>query len=193
MEALIIIAIVVAVIVAGLLTVAYFTRKEFFLEREVTINTPKKPIFEYLKYLKNQDNFSVWSMMDPDMKKEYTGTDGKVGFVYTWESNVKSVGAGEQEIKRINEGQSIEYELRFKKPMKSKAISKIIIKPLSDDHTNVRWNFSTRMKIPFNLMIYFMGKEMGDQLQTGLVNLKSIIEKEQSQAGDIKTKIRSVA
>jgi hypothetical protein len=48
------------------------------------------------------------------MKKDYEGTDSQVGFVYKWESLInKNVGAGEQEIKKIEEVKSIEYKLRF--------------------------------------------------------------------------------
>ena len=31
----------------------------------ITINQPKKTVFDYIRMLKNQDNFSVWAKMDP--------------------------------------------------------------------------------------------------------------------------------
>jgi hypothetical protein len=36
--------------------------------------------------LKNQDNFSVWAKMDPEMKKYYRGMGGNPGFVSGGES-----------------------------------------------------------------------------------------------------------
>ena len=42
-------------------------------------------------------------MVDPDMKREFKGMDGTVGFIYAWNGN-KRAGEGEQEIKTIEEG-----------------------------------------------------------------------------------------
>ena len=87
-----------------LLILAVFLKKEYTVVREISISKPKLIVFDYLKQLKNQNNFSKWAMMDPNMKKEYKGTDGTVGFVSSWESEQKNVGKGEQEIKKIIEG-----------------------------------------------------------------------------------------
>src|SRR5690348_10023775 len=88
---------IVAIIVL-LLIIAIFLKKEYTVERSITINKPKQQIFDYVKLLKNQDNFSAWAKLDPNMKKEYHGTDGTVGFVSAWDSDKKDVGKGEQEI-----------------------------------------------------------------------------------------------
>src|SRR5688572_26346634 len=93
------IGIALAVIIAAFLLVAVFVKKDYAVEREITINKPKQQVFDYIKYLKNQDNYSKWNMMDPGMTKSYRGTDGTVGFVAAWDSQKEDVGAGEQEIK----------------------------------------------------------------------------------------------
>ena len=90
-----------AILIAIPLIVALFVKKDYAVEREITINKPKQEVFDYVKLLKNQDNYSIWATMDPNMKKTYRGTDGTVGFVSAWESKVDSVGVGEQEIKKI--------------------------------------------------------------------------------------------
>ena len=48
----------------------------------------------------------------------FTGTDGTVGFISAWESDIKNVGSGEQEILNIVEGERLGYEIRFLKPFK---------------------------------------------------------------------------
>jgi hypothetical protein len=68
--------------------------------RESSINKPKQEVFNYLRLLKNQDNFSHWASMDPAMQKNWRGVDGTVGFVSSWKSDKKEVGSGEQEIKK---------------------------------------------------------------------------------------------
>ena len=113
------IAIGILSLIALLLIVALFVRKDYAVVREVTINKPSQEVFDYVKFLKNMGNYSVWAKLDPNMKKEYRGTDGTVGFVSAWESNVKNVGTGEQEITKIVPGQRLDVELRFVKPFKS--------------------------------------------------------------------------
>ena len=101
-------------LIALLLIVAIFVKKEVNVKREITINKPENEVFDYLKYLKNQDNFSKWNKLDPGMKKNYTGTDGTVGFISAWESTNDNVGVGEQAIKKIPQCERIDIEIRFK-------------------------------------------------------------------------------
>ncbi|MCW2262733.1 MULTISPECIES: hypothetical protein [Sphingobacterium] len=75
------IVIVLLLIVAVLLITALFLKKDYAVKREITINKPKQEVFDYIKYLRNQNNFSKWAMMDPLMTKTYQGTDGTVGFI----------------------------------------------------------------------------------------------------------------
>lgn len=170
---------IVVVVVVFLLVVGLFLKKEYTVERDITINKPKQQVFEYLKLLRNQNNFSKWARMDPKMKQEFKGTDGTVGFISSWSSEVKNVGAGEQEISKITEGQRIDYHLRFIKPFKSNSEAYLETTALSPDHTRVKWAFTGVMNYPMNVMLLFMNmdKMLGPDLQTGLDNLKGILEK----------------
>jgi len=76
-------------LIALLLIVALFIKNDYSVEREITINKPRQEVFDYVKLLKNQDHYSKWVMTDPGMKKDFTGTDGTVGFVYAWDSQKK--------------------------------------------------------------------------------------------------------
>jgi hypothetical protein len=168
---------------AGLLAViliaALFVKKEYSVERTVTIDQPGQVIFDYVKYLRNQNNFSVWSKIDPDMKQEFRGTDGTVGFISAWDSPVKEAGRGEQEIVKITEGKRIDYVIRFFEPMKSTDNAYIAFKPVSDSTTNVSWSFYGKIKYPMNLMLLFMNMDamLGKDLDGGLNNLKILLEK----------------
>jgi hypothetical protein len=74
--------------------------KEIKATREIVINKPVGDVFNYIKYLKNQLNYSKWASLDPAIKNEFRGTDGTPGFVNSWVGN-KKVGTGEQEITGI--------------------------------------------------------------------------------------------
>jgi hypothetical protein len=171
---------VIAIIIAIPLVVALFVKKDFAVEREVTINRPKADVFGYIRLLKNQDNFSIWASKDPHIRKSYRGTDGTVGFVSAWDSDSTHVGKGEQEITGIREGERVDYELRFKKPFESKSQAHISTEAVSENQTKVKWGFAGSMPYPMNLMNLFMNmdKSVGNEFQTGLNNLKGILEKQ---------------
>lgn len=172
------ILIVILIIIAIPLVVAIFAKKDYHIEKMVTINQPKKVVFDYIRMLRNQDNFSVWASMDPQMNKHYRGTDGNPGFVSGWESTNKNVGKGEQEIKKVTDGERIDYEIRFIKPFTSTAQASMLTDSVSLNETRVTWRFDSRMNYPMNLMLLFMNmdKMVGNDLQRGLVKLKQVLE-----------------
>ncbi len=179
MNILKIILIIIGLIIAIPLLIAIFVKKSYHIEREVIIDKPKQEVFDYIKLLKNQDNFSKWGTMDPNMKKDYQGVDGMVGFVSSWDSENKNVGKGEQTIKKISEGEKIDYELHFIKPFDGRANAYMATESVSADQTKVKWFFSSEMKYPMNIMLLFMNMEemIGKDLEIGLNNLKNILEK----------------
>lgn len=166
-------------LVAILLIVALFVHKDYAVVREVNINKPKQEVFDYIKFIKNQDYYSVWVKRDPAMQREFKGTDGTVGFISAWDSQVKGVGTGEQEIMKITEGERMDVELRFKKPFEATDYGYLTTESLDSNQTKVKWGFYGTMKYPFNLMLAFMSMDdmVGKDLETGLTDLKSILEK----------------
>ena len=167
-------------IVALLLIVALFVKKEYSVEREVVIGKPTADVFAYVKFIKNQNNYSVWNMKDPNSKMEYTGTDGTVGFISSWDSEMEDVGKGEQEIKGITEGSRIDMELRFKKPFEATDYAYMSTEAAGENQTKVKWGFNGKMPYPMNLMLLCMNMDnmLGKDLETGLLNLKNILEKQ---------------
>jgi len=162
-----------------LLLVAAFAKKEYSVEREVAINTPKQVVFDYTKFLKNQNKYSVWAKIDPAMKTEFRGTDGTIGFVSAWDSENKDAGRGEQEITGIDEGKRIDYEIRFYEPMKSTDKAFMSFESINDTVTSVKWGIYGKMKYPMNLTLLLMDMDavLGKDLEGGLSNLKLILEK----------------
>ena len=172
-----------AILIAIPLIVALFVKSNYDVQREILIDQPNQVVFDYIKYLKNQDQYSKWNQMDPDMKKSYRGTDGTVGFVSRWESDNEEVGTGEQEIKKITEGERIDFELRFIKPFEATEPAFMTTEKVGENQTKVVWGFSGHFAYPMNLMLLFMDMEemIGNDLETGLNNLKQILEKENKQ------------
>jgi hypothetical protein len=165
------ILIILAIIIVIPFIVALFVKKDFVSEAELTINRPKQEVFEYIKYIKNQDNFGVWQLSDPDMKTTSEGTDGTVGFKYSWDG--KKTGKGSQAITNIVDGERMESSLDFGfgEPVKGY----FILKEISPDETSVTWGIEGKSPYPWNFFGLFMN--MNNDFEVGLKNLKAILEK----------------
>ncbi|MBL7704630.1 MAG: SRPBCC family protein [Taibaiella sp.] len=159
-------------IIALALIVAAFAPKEFTSERSIVINKPRAVVFDYIKYIKNQDNYGKWQLMDPGMKKTYEGTDGTVGFRYSWDS--KELDKGSQTITKIVEGERLETSLDF--GFGEPATSFMTTEDAGAGQTKVTWGISGKSPYPFNLMGLFY--DMGKDFDTGLNNLKNVLEKQ---------------
>jgi hypothetical protein len=176
MNILITILLGIAGLIALALIIALFMKKEHFVKRDIVINAPRQKVFEYVKLLKNQDEFNKHAMAGPDRKKEFKGTDGTVGYIYSWSGN-KKAGEGEKEIINIEEGKRVETEIRFIKPMR--ATSRIIMETesLSDNETKLSWSNAGKLNYPVNIMIPMMEKMLPKDMDESLATLKSILEK----------------
>jgi uncharacterized protein YndB with AHSA1/START domain len=172
-----IILLIVVLIVAIPLVIALFVDNNYSITREIVINKPRQDVFNYIKFLKNQEKYSKWVMMDPNMKKEYRGTDGTVGFVYAWNGN-NQAGEGEQEIKSIQEGEKLDLEIRFKRPFAGVAKTPFITEAVSANQTKVIWGMSGRSKYPLNFTNLFIDNMLGKDIDISLRNLKAILEKQ---------------
>lgn len=165
-------------LIAALLLAGLLISKDIRATREIVINKPVNEVFNYIKYLKNQQNYSKWATLDPNMKNDFRGTDATVGFVNSWVGN-KKVGEGEQEITGIVEGKSLSTDLRFIKPFKSLAKAQMTTEAVDANSTRVTWGFESKMNYPMNVMKLFMNMEkaIGNDFATGLQNLKGVLEK----------------
>jgi hypothetical protein len=177
MNTLSIILLTTAGVIASILIIGLFMRRNHYVRREIIIDAPTDNVFNYIKLLKNQDNFNKHAMAGSDRKREYKGTDGTVGFIYAW-SGDKQAGEGEKEIKSIVEGKKIEAEIRFVKPMAATASIIMETESLSDYRTKVYWSNSGKFNYPMNILIPVMEKMLPKEMDESLVNLKNILEKQ---------------
>lgn len=176
----IIILLVLVGIIALLLIIALFMKKEHYVNREIIINAPRQKVFDFLRLLKNQEQFNKWARTDKDRKEETKGTDGTVGYIYSWSGN-KSAGQGEKEIMKIVEGERIETEIRFIKPMQIKASVIMETRSLSDQQTKVNLINAGILKYPLNIMIPIAEKNFARDMDISLSTLKNILEKQPGQ------------
>lgn len=163
-------------LVALLLLAALIINNEFRVESAATIQRPRQVVFDYLRHLKNQDHYSKWRQMDPDMVTSYRGEDGTVGFVSAWKSEMRDVGVGEQEITAIAEGERIETEIRFEEPFVSTDRAYMHTESMEGGRTRVTFGYDGSMKFPTNLLIPVFRRKIGSDMNDNLHALKSQLE-----------------
>jgi hypothetical protein len=163
-------------LVVLLLITALFVKNDYQVQEEVVVNQPKTAVFNYVKFAKNHDHFNKWIMQDPQIKKSYRGTDGTAGFVYAWNSEGEA-GQGEQETKNIAEGERVDFNIHFIRPMEADATMYFTTNAVAASQTKVQWTMNGRSPYPLNIMNLFIPGMLGKDMMASLTTLKSVLEK----------------
>ena len=177
MTILTIILIVIATIIAIPLIIALFIKRAYYIERTIIINKPVPQVFDYVAHIKNQVNYNIWVQADPNLKQEFIGTDGTVGFINTWNGNNKA-GEGRQEITNIIPNERVDLQLQFIRPFKSTMNGSTLTQDMPGNSTKVTSVVNGISKYPMNLMNLVIDKMLGKDMDTNLNNLKTILEKQ---------------
>jgi hypothetical protein len=163
-------------LIALLLIIALFIPNDYTVSVSTTINKPKQVVFDYAKLVKNQEYYSIWVMLDPNVKMDYQGMDGTVGFKASWDSKDDNVGAGSQQITAISEDR-IDVDLHFERPMKGEAKASTLLESISENQTKITAEFYGHSSYPMNLMNFMGAKYITEAETQNLANLKKILEK----------------
>lgn len=169
------ILIFILALIGLLLVVALFIPNNYTVTHTVTINKPQKEVYDFVKTLKNQEEWSSWVLSDPNIKLTYTGVDGTVGAKQTWKGN-EDVGEGSQTITKLD-GERIDIDLDFIKPFEGYSKGASIIKAVNANSCTHTEEFYGTESYPKNLMSILAKKFIGDAFEKNGENLKKAIEK----------------
>ncbi|MEG9328766.1 SRPBCC family protein [Salinimicrobium catena] len=168
-------------ILIGIITFIAFlhawSRKDYELSRTVVINRPKAEVYAYIRQLKKQSSWMPWFLNDPQFVIKYKGKDGKLGAASYWKGNNRVEGI--QKITKLHEGKLLETELLFLRPYKSLTLNYMAVKELEPDRTKMVWGVKGVHRFPASVFMWLYGMEraIGKDFETGLQNLKQILEK----------------
>ncbi len=171
------IAIIIAVLIAGVLIFAATKPDTFRVERSASIKAPPEKIFAILNDFKQWGAWSPWEKKDPAMKRSFGATTAGKGATYGWEGN-KDVGTGSMTITEAVPSTKLAINLDFLKPFEAHNIAEFTL-TAQGDTTNVTWamhgpaNFMTKIVHVF----MNMDKMVGPDFEAGLANLKAAAEK----------------
>lgn len=165
--------VLVVLLVSGL-----FINQKYQASASIIVERNASEVYDYVKFLENQKDYSSWAKMDPNMKIKTSGEDATIGCISYWESENKDIGKGEQEIVAMDLNNRIDYELRFMEPFKATDYAYIEFEAIDTTHTQVIWGFDGEMVYPVNILRLFIDFEnmITNDLQSSLDNLKEVLE-----------------
>jgi uncharacterized protein YndB with AHSA1/START domain len=156
--------------------VGWLLPSEFKVVRTIRIDAPAEIIFRHVKDLRQWQKWGVWFERDPKMKVSYEGPDSAVGMKSSWQS--ESQGNGEMEIIALEDNQRFIYTLTFPE-MGMGSTGEFTLRD-KEQGTVVIWHdYGDVGANPLlHYVAFFMDRMIGEDLQTGLENLKVISEAE---------------
>lgn len=171
------IAIIVAVLIAGVLILAATRPDTFRVQRATSIKAPPEKIFAILNDFQKWGSWSPWEKKDPAMKRTFGATTSGKGAVYAWEGN-KDVGQGRMEIAESVPPSRVAIKLDFEKPFEAHNLVEFRLEP-KGDATNVTWAMQGDAPYFAKIIHVFinMDKMVGHDFEAGLANLKAVAEK----------------
>jgi len=170
-------AIVVAVLIAGVLMFAATKPDTFRVQRSAAIKAPPEKVFTLINDFKAWGAWSPWEKKDPAMKRTFGATTVGKGAHYAWEGN-KNVGQGSMTITESVPSSKIALNLDFLKPFEAHNIVEFTL-AVQGDTTNVTWTMHGPANFVSKLIQVFMSMDnmVGKDFEAGLANLKAAAEK----------------
>jgi uncharacterized protein YndB with AHSA1/START domain len=171
------IALVAAVLIAGVLAYAATKPDTFRVQRTLTIQAPPEKIFPLINELPRWKEWSPYEKKDPAMKRSFSGPAGGKGASYAWEGN-NEVGQGRMEIAETTPPSKVIIDLHFLKPFEGRNTAEFTL-DRKGEATNVTWSMYGPAPYLNKLMSTFfdMDSMIGNDFAAGLASLKALAEK----------------
>jgi len=177
LKAVAIIAIVLAVGIAGILVFATTKPDTFRVERALAVKASADAVYPLIADFHRWTNWSPYEGRDPSMKRTFGGAGQGKGATYAWDGN-KDIGAGRMEILEANTPSKIRIKLDFERPFEGHNTAEFTMVP-QGDATLVTWAMHGPAPFMSKLMKVFINMDnmIGKDFEVGLANLKKLTEK----------------
>jgi len=172
---MIVLYIILGLIVAVLIVAAIMPGK-YVIEKEIVINKPQADVYAKVADFNYYREWNPWQNSEASAKYKISGTPSSVGHRYDWEG--KKIGSGSLTVRSLTPNSSIDLDLEFIKPWKTKAWDNWKFEDLKNGSTKVTWHNSGPLPYPVaRLMGPVINKNLNDQFVQGLNSLKKMCEK----------------
>ena len=176
MNALKLIAIVVAMAIGAVLVLAATKSDTFRVQRTASIKAPAEKIFPLIDNLRDNAKWLPYYRKDPAMQGAYSGPESGAGAQFDFEGN-KDVGSGRVTITDSARPGKVTMRLQMFKPFAADNVVQFTLAPTGET-TDVTW--AMQGKVPYVAKIvhlfFDMDSMVGGDFEAGLANLKAIAE-----------------
>ena len=164
------------ILILLILGIASTKESKFQYERSGIIHASKEKIFPYLSQFKLGSLWSPYEKVDLKMSKKYSEKDGIVGSTMEFSGN-SDVGTGKLEILKLIPNEFVEIKLTMTKPFNAENIIQYKL-TTAPEGTIFNWSMSGDGGFLGKVITIFINceKMVGDQFNSGITNLKQIIE-----------------
>jgi len=171
------IAVVAALIVAGVPIFAATRPDTFRVARSASIQAPPDRIFQLINDYRNWAVWSPWETKDPAMKRTFGAVASGEGAVYAWEGN-RDVGQGRMEIAESVPPSRVAFKLGFVKPFGAHNRVDFTLEP-EGGATRVRWAMQGDTSYFAKILHLFIDMDamIGKDFEAGLADLKAAAER----------------
>jgi hypothetical protein len=168
--------VVIVLIIAIFCVVVAMQPAHYTVERSATINAPAPVVFAQVNDFHKWEAWSPWEKIDPNIKKEFSGTAAGNGAVYSWVGN-SDVGEGKMTITDSVPSTSIKIKLEFIKPFAATNATNFMFTS-QGNQTNVKWTMSGDKNFVAKAFTMFMDmdKMVGTDFEKGLAQMKTVAE-----------------
>lgn len=145
---------------------------EFAMQRSRVIPVSAEAIYPLMIDFHKWTQWSPWESLDTDLERTYTGAESGVGARYGWAG--KKAGAGTMEIVAAEPNASIDIDLNFTKPMKTRNLTQFTLEPV-EGGTKVTWRMSGTQGVigRFFYKLFNIEKGIGEDFEQGLASLET--------------------
>ncbi len=167
---------VIAVLILAVLVFAATRPSTFQVERSITIQARPETVFMLIDDLHIWPRWSPQDLLNPKMKRTYSGKDTGVGASSDWIGPGKA-GKGHMEVTASVPPESVVIKVNWEKPFAAENINQFTLEP-EGSGTKLTWSLHGRNTYPMKLMGLFtsMDHKRAEHLELGLSNVKAIAE-----------------
>jgi hypothetical protein len=171
-----VIAIVLAVALAGIVAYAATQPDTFRVTRSLGINAAPERIFPLINDLRQMNAWNPFVLSDPKVVGRYSGPATGKGAAYDFEG--EKSGVGRIEIEEMAPHRKVTMRLAMLKPFRANNTVELSL-DAAGDTTKVTWAMTGGVPLLAKVFCLFtdMDKMVGRSFEDGLANLKAIAER----------------
>jgi len=148
-------------------------RKIAASEKQI-IPCPQETVFNFLRYLENQQSMSFWPNWEAENQPIASGTDGEMGYSLNFANAGKSLGSFR--LRRVIDYSFIECMLIYSGKQRAVWTTYISLAPHSENSTEVTWGFWSNVPYPRNITLLFANPSANYKKSIG-ASLQMVAEK----------------